>query len=318
MSLTEKRFDLLTLGEVMWRLAAPGNARLENTRSLDVEIGGAEGNIAVNLARLGKRTAFWSRLPDNPLGRAVANAIGVHGVDVSGVCWGGSRVGLYFIEWGSTPRPTQVYYDRAHSAASEMTPADFDWSRLGETQRLHLTGITPALSASCRDTVRAAIAEATRLGVPVSFDLNYRHKLWSPAEAAPVLHELAASCDLVFGAERDALLLFGTSSPEALSERWHGATVVLTRGDEGAVAWDGRERFTTTAYPCQMVDRMGAGDAFDTGVLAGLMDGLPLGEALRWGAAVAALKLTIPGDFALISRAEVEQLLAAGGAALLR
>src|SRR5215207_6543836 len=144
----------------MWRLSPPGRSRLEIATILDIQVGGSESNTAIALSRLGQRVAWWSRLPDNPLGKHVANTLRVHGVDVSSVAWGGDRLGTYFVEFGSPPRPTQVVYDRAASSASDMQPDHFDWSLVGKSRWLHLTGITPALSASCLATVRRAIQEA--------------------------------------------------------------------------------------------------------------------------------------------------------------
>jgi 2-dehydro-3-deoxygluconokinase len=310
-------YDLITLGETMWRLSAPGHTRLDVTATLEVNVGGAESNLAIALARLGKRVAWWSRLPDNPLGQHIAQTLRTFGVDVSGIYWQkDARLGTYFIEFGSAPRPTQVVYDRANSAASQMQPGDFDWSVFGRTRRLHLTGITPALSASCLETVRTAIREANNAGVPVSFDLNYRAKLWSWDECRPVMDELASQCQMVIGATRDAQNLVsdtieGEPLVRRLHERWQGATVILTKGAEGPVAFDGTDFYHVPAFTgVQIVDRIGAGDAFDAGLLCALLDGKTLPEAMRYGNAVAALKMTMFGDIALVRRDEVEALLA--------
>lgn len=310
------RYDLITLGETMWRLSPPGHQRLDITRSLDVNIGGSESNLAIALARLGRRVAWWSRLPDNALGRHVAQSIHMHGVDVSGVYWQqNARLGTYFIEFGSPPRATQVIYDRANSAASQMQPEDFDWSLLRQTRRLHLTGITPALSASCLETMRHAVREARQIGTTLSFDLNYRARLWRWDDCRPVMDEMASQSSLVIGAVRDARSLLADETPverlaRVLYERWNGATVVLTNGEAGAVAFDGHQDYAIPAFRVQIVDRVGAGDAFATGLLDSLLDARPLAEAIRAGHAVAALKMTIPGDLALVTRAEVEGLLA--------
>jgi len=307
-------YDLITLGETMWRLSPPGNTRLEAAHQLDIKLGGAEGNVAVGLARLGKRTAWWSRLPDNAPGHHVANTLRSFGVDVSGVAWGGSRLGTYFVEFGSPPRPTQVIYDRANSAASEMTPADFDWSLLSKTRWLHLTGITPALSASCLETVRHAVKMAHDVGTPISLDLNYRTKLWTMDEARPIFDELASQCTLVIAAARDGKALIGGDTPpnwvgRGLHRRWHTPTVIVTMGERGASAFDGHDSYEAPAYPVTIVDKIGAGDAFDVGLLCALMDGKSLEDALRYGNAVAALKMTMPGDLALVTHDEVERLM---------
>ena len=298
----------------MWRLSPPGQERLEQTNTLDIHIGGAESNLAAALARLGKRVAWWSRLPENPVGRHVANAIRAQQVDVSGVRWGTGRLGTYFVEFAPAPRATQVIYDRANSAASQMQPDDFDWGLLKQTRWLHLTGITPALSQSCLETVRHAIQEARAAGTAISFDLNYREKLWTAAQAAPILDELAAQCTLVISAKRDIQTVFQISGEREtvmrrLHERWNGATVIVTAGSEGASAYAGEAVHHADVFSVPNPIRIGAGDAFDAGLLYALMEGKSLPEALTCGNALAALKLTIPGDIALITRQELETFL---------
>jgi 2-dehydro-3-deoxygluconokinase len=313
MSSTVINHDLITLGESMWRLSPSGShERLEAARQLDIHLGGAESNVASGLSRLGKRTAWWSRLPDNPLGRNVANTLRAHGVDISAVRWGGGRLGTYFVEFGHPPRATDVYYDRANSAASQMQPDDFPWEQLRHTRWLHLTGITPALSTSCLQTVQRAVEEARRAGVSTSFDLNYRAKLWTPQQAAPVLDELAAQCTLVIAAERDVKTLFGLEGEQTLERlysRWNKATVVMTCGDRGACGWDERGRCDAASFPVNDPIRIGGGDAFAVGLLCTLMDGGSLADALIYGNAVAALKMTMPGDIALVTRREVDDFL---------
>jgi 2-dehydro-3-deoxygluconokinase len=308
----------------MWRLSSPGHERLDTARSLDLNIGGSESNLAIGLARLNRRVAWWSRLPDNALGQHVSQTLRTFGVDTSGIYWQpGARLGTYFIEFGSHPRATQVIYDRANSAASQMQPTDFDWSILQRTRRLHVTGITPALSASCLETVRQAIHEAKQANVAVSFDLNYRAKLWTWDQCRPVLDELASQCPLVIGAVRDARSLLGDNTPveklaRVLHERWNSATVILTNGETGVTAYDGSTDYNIPAFKVQIVDRVGAGDAFAVGLLSSLMDDKPLADAIRYGHAVAALKMTIPGDIALVSPAEVDRLLSEASADIQR
>src|SRR5919202_1597120 len=176
--------DVFTVGETMIRLTPKGFIRLEEASELELRIGGTESNVAIALARLGLRPAWASRLPRNPLGELTARRILSFGVDVSHVRWvDGARMGLYFIEPGAAPRSSLVLYDRAHSAASSMTPDDFDWSVLGRARHVHLTGITPALSATAAETVARALAEARGRGRTVSFDVNYRARLWPAAVA---------------------------------------------------------------------------------------------------------------------------------------
>ena len=316
---TEIKYDIITLGETMWRLSPPGHERLETARTLDIQIGGAESNLAIALARLGKQTAWWSRLPDTGPGHNVANMLRAHGVDVTGVRWEGKRLGTYFVEFGSPPRPTQVIYDRADSAASQMRPEDFDWGLLRQSRWLHLTGITPALSESCLETTRRAIHEARAAKIPISFDLNYRGKLWTPEQAAPVYDELAGRSTIVIAALRDIHLIYGpTTTIHDLHQRWNGAVVILTNGVNGSDAYNGKTDYHADAFKVEIVDRVGAGDSFDAGLLCALLDGKPLGEALRWGNALAALKMTLQGDIAVVSRREIEHLLAEGSSQIQR
>jgi 2-dehydro-3-deoxygluconokinase len=313
-SSTAKKFDCIALGESMWRLSPPGQERLEQATELDIHLGGAESNLSIALARLGKKVAWWSRLPENALGRHVANTLRAQQVDVSGVCWSEGRLGTYFVEFAPAPRATQVIYDRANSAASQMQPDDFDWNELTNTRWLHLTGITPALSDSCLATIRKAIQVARAGNAQISFDLNYRTKLWKPEQAAAVLDELAAQCTLVIAAKRDVATLFQISGEteevtKQLHERWNQTTIVITDGGQGAGAYDGKDYYYETAFQVPQPIRIGAGDAFDAGLLCALMDGKPIPDALRYGHTVAALKLTMPGDIALITRQEVDTLL---------
>ncbi len=316
MSSNETLFDLITLGETMWRFSPPGRERMETTRSLDVNVAGAESNLAIGLARLGSRVAWWSKLPDNPPGHHVANTLRMHGVDVSGVRWGGSRLGTYYLDAGSPPRPAQVIYDRAGSSASEMQPNDFDWSKLQFSKWLHLTGITPALSASCLATTFRAVDEARAAGTSISFDVNHRTRLWDNDRARVAYDKIAGSATVVMIALRDARAIFAVGEHPAreLRQRWGCGTVVVTNSAAGADAFDGTNDVHTDAFKVEIVDRVGAGDAFDIGLLTALFDGQPLDAAMRYGAAVAALKLTMPGDIAVVTRAEVESLLRAEGA----
>lgn len=320
---TTKRFDCITLGETMLRLSPPGTQRLEQTRSLGLHIGGAESNFAAALARMGQRVAWVSRLPQNPLGLQTAQAIRQQGVNIEGVRWAeNERMGLYFVEHGPAPRGVRVWYDRAGSAASRMSPEDLPLDMIAASRWLHLTGITPALSAGCAATAQAAMQHARQHGLMISFDVNYRALLWPPEQAASILEPLCQEADYVTAALRDAVSLFGApdradQAAQALQARW-GGTVLITSGDSGAVACDGIQITNGAAFLTTIVDRLGAGDAFSAGVICRLLEAAPLADALNFGAALAALKLTIEGDMALVNRSEVEALIAGGLSGLQR
>src|SRR5579871_3203141 len=282
----KRDFDVVTFGETMLRLSAPGFSRLEEAVSLDVRVGGSESNTAVALARLGLRVAWWSKLPANPLGRRIENEIRRWGVNTEGVLWDetpGARAGLYFLDFGLSPRATDVYYDRAHSSASRLTALEIDGARIACGRLLHLSGITPALSPYAAKAVSRALTLAKEAGTRVSFDINYRAKLWSPEAARTGLEPLLSQVDLLFCPQADAALLFGLtgSGPEVartLREQYELEAAVVTCGGDGAVACDDAGDWAAAPHTLgQIVDRVGAGDAFNAGVLMGyLQDDLAL------------------------------------------
>ena len=303
------RFDVVGLGEVMLRLSVPAGERLDDARRLEVEYGGAECNTCVALARLGRRAAWVGRLPDHALGNAVLRAVRADGVDVSAVKRApGERIGTYFIEYAGAPRAIQVIYDRADSAAARMTVSDVDWDYLLEARVLHISGITAGLSDSCHAVVAEAMRRARAAGVTVSFDVNYRAKLWSAAAAGERLRPLIAEADLLFCKGADAAALFGcTGEPQAQLS----ALQALTRA-QGAALLQGREFVRQPAVPAQIVDRIGSGDAFAAGAIDGFLDG-DLRAGLRRGVALASIALTQHGDRVLTSRAELDAVLTQAG-----
>lgn len=314
------RFDFVSLGESMLRLSVPTGRRLDDTRLLDLELAGAESNVSVALARLGWRTGWVSRMPDHALGHAILRALRSDGVDVSAVkCVPDERLGTYFIEYATPPRSTQVIYDRANSAASHMTSADIDWDYLLDTRVLHLTGITAALSDNCYALLVEAIQRAHAAGVMVSFDVNYRAKLWSVESAGEKLRPLIAEADLLLCKGADAAALFGCQGePRQLMAGLQALTrapaIFCTFGEQGAALLSGAEFVTQPALPVQIVDRIGSGDAFAAGVLDGWLSGnasdvSALREGLRRGVALAAIALSQYGDRVLSSRAELNAML---------
>src|SRR5439155_10770837 len=192
--------DLVTLGEVLLRLAAPSPARFETAQTLDVQIGGAEANVAGACARLGLRTAWISAVPANPWGDRVLRELSAHGIDCSHVQRvDGARLGVYFLEYGVPPRPTRVLYDRRGSAFAELTTADVDWEPVRHARLVHMSGVTPALGEASRALVRRAIAEAPA----ASFDVNYRASLWSRAEAREFIDRLLPTLRYLFLGEAE-------------------------------------------------------------------------------------------------------------------
>ena len=319
-----RRFEVTTFGETMLRLAAPPGHRLDEATRLDIEVGGAESNVAAALAAIGRRCGWLGHLPASPLGRNALRRIRAAGVDVSGATLvEGGRLGLYFVEFGAAPRPTEVHYDRAASVASSLGVDGLRWELLLDSEVLHLTGITPALGERPRQLVRAALARAAERGLRTSFDVNYRSKLWSPEQAAATLLPLLPQLDLLICGRGDAETVFGLGgAPDevlvALEARCAGGAVVLTLGDEGALARDSAGApVQVPSHPATVVDRVGAGDAFAAGVLDGWLDGdLLLG--LRRGVALAALALSQWGDQLVTTRRELDELVAGLGTSLRR
>jgi 2-dehydro-3-deoxygluconokinase len=317
------RFDVTTIGETMLRLSVPIGARLAEARRLDLEVGGAESNVCVALSRLGRHTAWQSRLPDHALGDGVLRALRADGVDVGDVARApGERLGTYFIELASPPRASQVIYDRAGSAAARITPADIRWDSLLDTRILHLTGITAALGPGPYETVTSAMRRARAAGVLVSFDVNYRAKLWAAAEARAALRPLLAEADVLFCKSADAGLLFDCEGEpraqmEGLRRLTRARAIFCTFGERGAALLYDDSFHTQPALPVQIVDRIGSGDAFAAGALDGVLDGrAELG--LRRGVALAAIALTQQGDRVLTTRAELEGVMSKGGGDIAR
>jgi 2-dehydro-3-deoxygluconokinase len=322
---------LVTFGEAMLRLAPPDFMRIEQTGRFDVLIGGAELNVAVGAARLGLGAAYVTRLPRGPLGRIIENKSREHGVDTRHILWtDDGRVGLYFLEFGGKPRAAQVIYDRADSAMSRIGPGEVDWPRALEGARVfHTTGITAAISQSAREATEEAIAAAREAGLLVSFDPNYRSRLWGPEEARECLAELTRHSDILNTNVADANLILGRSQGEsdpgemarALAETFDlrvavvsfGEAPLVWRNTRSAVAYADGTLYDDATYEMEIVDRIGGGDAFCAGFLVEYLatDG-DVDRALRFGNAFSALKHTIPGDFNWTTREEAEALLSGG------
>lgn len=310
--------DLVALGEVLLRLAASPPQRLEQATALDVQIGGAEANVAAACARLGLRTALISALPaDHAWGDRTVRELSSHGVDCAGVLRRpGCRMGLYFLEYGAAPRPVRVLYDRRDSAASRMIADEVDWARLDGARLLHLSGVTAALGDNLRVVLRRAVREATSRGVPVSFDVNYRSRLWSPKEAREFSEEMLPALRYLFVGADDAETVFGLGgAPEAvlgeLRARAPRATIAVTLGEAGSVVLAGDTVLRPSRrYTVAVVDRVGAGDAYAAGFLWATLTGRSPQGVVDAATALAALKCTIWGDIPLVTRPELEELLA--------
>jgi 2-dehydro-3-deoxygluconokinase len=321
-------FEIVTFGEAMIRLSPPNFLRLEQARSLDLRVGGAELNTAVGLARLGHSAAWVSRLTSNPLGRLIANHAREAGVSTEHIVWtNDDRVGLYFLEFGAAPRASSVLYDRKNAAIAALKPGMVPWAKVfAGAKWFHVTGITPGLSASAAEVTKEALVAAKSAGLQTSVDLNYRVKLWTPLDAGKCMGDLMAHTDVLITTEEDIERVFGIKgknyeeAAELTAKRFNLEIIAITvrenplvwKNSWTAIAYQKGQILRTKSYEVEIVDRLGAGDSFAAGLIHGLLDG-DLQKALDFAIAMSALKHSIPGDFAWVTRDEVEAMLKGGG-----
>ena len=303
--------DLVTFGEAMIRFSPPSSQRLEQASTLEATVGGSELNVAVLAARLGVTSRWISRLPDNALGRMIEGRAREQGVDARVEWTADGRVGLYFVEIGGA-RVSSVLYDRAGTAISRVTPGSIDWASVFTGARwYHVSGITPALSDGAAKVTAESLVAAKKAGLTVSYDLNYRSRLWSAKQACAVQEPLMEHVDVLIAAEEDARVIFGAESAESLVKRFGIGAVAITLRDNpcsATIAADGKV-YSAPRFEVESVDPIGAGDAFTGGLIVSRLEHRGWDEAVRFATATAALKHTIPGDFCIVTRNDVERLL---------
>ncbi len=330
-----------TFGEIMMRLASPMGLRLGQAANLEMTFGGGEANVAVALAQWGDEARFLSRLPDSPLGRACRDRLRAAGVDTAQLAWGGSRLGIYFLEPGAAQRPSVVVYDRAASSFATLGPDDIDFAAaLAGVDHFHFTGISPAVSDGAAEATARAVAAAKAAGLTVSCDLNYRGKLWSRDKARAVMTPLMQSVDWLIANEADADDVFGIRAADSdvdagqvsaagyeqvarqLRDRFGFARVAITLRQSlsashnrwSAVLLDGESFCHSRTYDIlPIIDRVGGGDSFAAGLIHALLSGQDAQAALEFAVAASCLKHSILGDWAYVALDEVNRL-AAGDA----
>jgi 2-dehydro-3-deoxygluconokinase len=314
------RGTVVTFGETMLRLSPPGHERLARATSLDVHVGGTESNVACALAQLGTPASWVSRLPENDLGRIVEARLRQAGVDTSGIWWSeDGRLGLYFVEHGSDPRPTRVLYDRGDSAFAGLNPEEFDWPDiLAGSGIFHTTGITLALGPSPRQSLFDAAEAARGAGVLVSFDLNYRANLWSREQAERAYREALPLVDVLFCGEAELARLLDSEADSLRDlilrsrEEWGLDRVVLTVRSGGSFSYatlgSGEELLESREYAPRVVERFGAGDAAAAAFLHSLIGNKDERYTVELAAAASALQHTSPGDIASFTLDELESL----------
>jgi 2-dehydro-3-deoxygluconokinase len=333
---------VVTFGELMLRLSPPGLERFLQSPAFVATFGGGEANVAVSLAHFGLDSWYVTKLPAHAIGDAALRALRAEGVRTDAIVRGGDRIGIYYAESGASQRASQVIYDRAHSAVTGLAAGDVDWARVFQGAAwFHVTGISPALGSVAADTTRAAVEAAKAAGARVSIDLNYRRKLWTPAEAQAAMRSLVTGIDTVIANEEDLQNVLGvrvegtdvTTAHLDLNAYQQAARDVardfgvrfvaitlresVSASDNGwsAVLWDGSaQRFhQSQRYDLRVVDRIGGGDSFAAGLIYGLATGRSAEAALRFAVAASALKHSIPGDFNRVSVEDVYRLVAGDG-----
>lgn len=336
---------VVTLGEIMLRLKTPGFERFFQSSHLEAFFGGGESNVALSLSNFGLEARFVTALPDNPIGDACVRFLRGYGVDTSFIARQGERVGIYFLEAGANQRASNVVYDRAHSSISTAKAEDFDWDAIFDGAGwFHITGITPAISESSAELSLAAIKAARERGVTVSCDYNFRKKLWKYGKTAPeVMTELVKYVDVGIANEEDCQKSLGvrledgdvdhaitsgqldTARYEALAKKMFETfpnlkyqaitlreSISASHNGWSACLYNGSEFFLSQRYDItDIVDRVGGGDSFGSGLIYGLHTGMSDEDALRFAVAASCLKHSILGDANLSTLAEVERL--AGG-----
>lgn len=320
---------ILTLGEPLLRLTTAVGTRLENAQELAVHYGGAEANVTVNLAQLGHQVAYASKVPDNPLGKTLIKQLHNFQVDTQYVLTGGDRLGIYYLESGVGNRGASVVYDRKTSSFATMTEMEWNLDTLFmDVNLFHVTGITPALSEHWQQMVVTLVKEAKKRKITVSFDINYRAKLWNQKTASKILSEILPYVDYCSAAEKDALYLMDISLRnssakddlnyyyQAIQDKYPNIGVFYATRREIFSAshhslqgflWYNNQLYSSSTYDLTaIVDRVGGGDAFAAGILHGLLSQHPPDDVVEFATAASTLKHTLKGDINLFSENEVK------------
>jgi 2-dehydro-3-deoxygluconokinase len=334
---------VITFGEIMLRLSTPGFTRFVQSQSFDATYGGGEANVSVALSNYGMESYFVTKLPKHEIGQSAVNHLRRFGVKDDYIVRGGERVGIYFLETGASQRASKVIYDRANSAVSQIKKGDVDWKKVFEkADWFHWTGITPALGKAAQDCLNEACTTAKENGVTISCDLNFRAKMWTQEEAQSVMKPLMKYVDVCIANEEDAEKSLGLKAEKTnvnagaldeegyfnvakkLKELYNFKAVAITLRESYSASKNGwsalllddkdcKAPYRSTRYNIEIVDRVGGGDSFASGLIYGLLAKNNTKDALEFAVAASCLKHSIPGDFNLVSTDEVEKLIKSGG-----
>ncbi|MGD8779897.1 MAG: sugar kinase [Ignavibacteria bacterium] len=334
---------VVTFGEIMLRLSTPEYSRFVQSQNFDVTYGGGEANVAVSLSNYGLGSYFLTKLPKHEIGQSAVNHLRRFGVKTDFIIRGGNRVGIYFLETGASQRPSKVIYDRAGSSVSEINKSELDWKEIFKDAKwFHWTGITPAIGKNLQEYLTYACKYAKDAGATVSCDLNFRAKLWTEKEAQAVMMPLMDYVDVCIANEEDSEKSLGIKNDKSkieegkinideyfdlarkLKSKYNFKAVSITlresfsasRNGWSAVLLDDKdcvEPYRSKLYDISIIDRVGGGDSFASGLIYGLLKKDNTKEALEFAVAASCLKQTIPGDFNLVSVEEVEKLAKGSG-----
>ena len=312
---------VVTFGELLMRLDCPGHERFVQADQFDVSYTGGEANVAVAIAQWGLSSSIVSKVPVNALGTACLNHFQKYQVDTSNVVRDGRKLGILFVESGSKQRSTNVVYDRQTTSFWDMTPSDVDWKTvLRHASWLHFTG-TALITPSSQETIIQGLKIARSLSVPTSFDVSFRSALFDVDTAREKFNVVARDIHLFLGSEQDAKVFFGIKETgneclhqlhDHLGCRWTAFSnrVVDDHGNNlySARMFDGEQIHHSKVYQTSNVDRIGTGDAFAAGLIYSFLNRRSHAESLEFATAAAVLKHTVPGDFALLTTEEIEDL----------
>ena len=307
--------ELVTFGEGVLRLTPPRGERLESARELEARAAGSAPATAVAADRLGADATWLSKLPDTPLGHRVERGLRGKGIETQLVWSDEGRQGTYYVEQAGQPRGVDVQYDIDDSAFSTVDANEFELELVRDARGFYVTGITPAVSGAAREATANLLGVARQSGTTVALDVNYRSRMWPPDRARETLEQLFPAVDVLIVAARDArnVLEYEGEDPPSIAHRiaadYDFTTVVVTRGDRGAIAWHDSVVHDHEGYETDTLDPIGAGDAFSGAFVARRLKGDDIRDALDYATATAALKHTIPGDVATVTRDEVEAVI---------
>lgn len=330
---------VVTFGEIMLRLSTPGFSRFVQVQNFDATYGGGEANVAVALANYGLKSYFVSKLPEHEIGQSAVNHLRRFGVNTDYIARGGERIGIYFLETGASQRPSKVIYDRSNSAVTDIDISEFNWNEIFEDCKcFHWTGITPALGKKAQEVLIEALKIAKSKNVKVSCDLNFRKKLWTSDEAQSIMKPLMEFVDVCIANEEDAEKSLGEKAGDSnvekasideegyfnlakhLKKKYNFEAVAITlreshsasRNGWSAILLDDKDcsvPYRSKKYDIQIIDRVGGGDSFASGLIFGLLNYGDSKKGLEFAVGASCLKQTIPGDFNLVSVQEVKKLI---------